>query len=137
MNNGLSKEEQTDNGKLTKQKGDWCELMAQAHYRKLGWWVYPKISGPIDFVIINETTGEVRFIDPKAKCDRKNTKTGGTKISRTVTHPIKDKLKITIAYVDEEGNIEEAYGKGLGEWHKEFKIARGANGQYTGEVVKK
>ena len=137
MDNGLSRDQQSANGKLTKQKGDWCELMAQAHYRKLGWWVYPKMSGPIDFVIINETTGEVHFIDTKAKCDRKNTKTGGTKISRTVTHPIKDKLKITIAYVDEEGNIEEAYGKGLGEWHKEFKIARGANGQYTGEVVKK
>jgi hypothetical protein len=137
MDNGLSKEEQSANGLLTKQKGDWCELMAQAHYRKLGWWVYPKMSGPIDFVIINETTGEVRFIDPKAKCDRKNTKTAGNKISRTVTHPIKDKLKITIAYVDDEGNVEEAYGKGLGEWHKEFKIARGANGQYTGKVLKK
>ena len=71
MNNGLSKEEQSDIGKLTKQKGDWCELMAQAHYRKLGWWVYPKMSGPIDFVIINETTGEVRFIDPKLKVNVK------------------------------------------------------------------
>jgi len=137
MNNGLSKEEQSDIGKLTKQKGDWCELMAQAHYRKLGWWVYPKMSGPIDFVIINETTGEVRFIDPKAKGERKNTKSSGNRISRTVTHPIKDKLKITIAYVDDEGNVEEAYAKGKEEWHKEFEIARGANGQYTGEVVKK
>jgi hypothetical protein len=137
MYNGLSKDQQRANGKLTKPKGDWCELMAQAHYRKLGWWVYPKMSGPIDFVIINETTGEVRFIDPKAKCDRKNTKTNGTKISRTVTHPIKDKIKITIAYVDDEGNVEEAYGKGLGEWHKEFKVARSKNGQFTGEVLKK
>ena len=137
MNNGLSKEEQSEIGKLTKQKGDWCELMAQAYYRKLGWWVYPKMSGPIDFVIINETTGEVRFIDPKAKGERKNTKSAGNKISRIVTHPIKDKLKITIAYVDDDGNVEEAYAKGKMEWHKEFKIARGANVQYTGEVVKK
>ena len=137
MNNGLSKKEQIDNGKLTKQKGDWCELMAQAHYRKLGWWVYPKMSGPIDFIIINETTGEVRFIDPKAKGERRNTKTSGNKISRTVTHPIKDKLKISIAYVDDEGNVEEAYAKGKAEWHKEFQIARNANGQYTGEVIKK
>ena len=29
------------------------------------------------------------------------------------------------------------YDKGKKEWHKEFKIARNANGQYTGEVVKK
>jgi len=137
MYNGLSKEEQSANGLLTKQKGDWCELVAQAYYRKLGWWVYPKMSGPIDFVIINETTGEVRFIDPKAKGERKNTKTAGNKISRVVDHPIKDKLKITIAYVDDEGNVEEAYGKGLGEWHKEFEIERNPHGQYTGKVLKK
>ena len=48
-----------------------------------------------------------------------------------------NKITITIAYVDDDGKVEEAYGKGLGEWHKEFKIARGANGQFTGEVVKK
>jgi len=137
MDNGLSKEQRSAHGLLTKQKGDWCELMAQAHYRKLGWWVYPKMSGPIDFVIINETTGEVRFIDPKAKCDRKNTKTAGNKISRIVTHPIKDKVKIEIVYVDDDGNVEEAYGKGLGEWHKEFKIERNMHGQYTGEVIKR
>ena len=137
MDNGLSKDQQSANGLLTKQKGDWCELMAQAHYRKLGWWVYPKMSGPIDFVIINETTGEVRFIDPKAKCARKHTKTTGKKISRVVTHPLKNKLNIEIVYVDDDGNIEEAYGKGLGEWHKEFKIAQNKNGQFTGEVLKK
>ena len=137
MNNGLSKEEQKEKGILTKQKGDWCELMAQAHYRKLGWWVYPKMSGPIDFVIVNPTTGEVRFIDPKAKGERKNTKSAGNRISRVVNHPIKDKIKIEIVYVDDEGKVEEAYGKGLKVWHEEHKIARGANGQFTGEVVKK
>ena len=137
MDNGLSKEQQSANGLLTKRKGDWCELMAQAHYRQLGRWIYPKMSGPIDMVIINETTGEVRFIDPKAKSDRKNTKTAGNKINRVVTHPIKDKIKIEIVYVDDNGKVEEAYGKGKIEWHKEFKIARNANGQYTGEVLKK
>ena len=136
MNNGLSKEEQKEKGILTKQKGDWCELMAQAYYRKLGWWIYPKMSGPIDFVIVNPTTGEVRFIDPKAKGERKNTKSGGNRISRTVKPKYK-KLNITIVYVDDDGNIEEAYGKGLKAWHEEHKIARGANGQFTGEVVKK
>ena len=137
MDNGLSKEEQTANGKLTMQKGDWCEMIVQAHFRKLGWWVYPKISGPIDMVIINETTGEVRFIDPKAKSDRKNTKTSGSKINRVVTHPIKDKVKIEIVYVDDDGKVEEAYGKGKKEWHKEFKIERNPHGQYTGKVLKK
>ena len=136
MNNGLSKEEQKEKGILTKQKGDWCELMAQAYYRKLGWWIYPKMSGPIDFVIINETTGQVRFIDPKAKGERKNTKSGGNRISRIVKPKYK-KLNITIVYVDDNGKVEEAYGKGLKVWHEEHKIARGANGQITGEVVKK
>ena len=137
MDNGLSKDQQSANGKLTKQKGDWCELMAQAHYCKLGWWIYPKMSGPIDLIILNKETGQVRFIDPKAKCDRKHTKMGGTKISRIVTHPIKDKVKIEIVYVDDDGNVEEAYGKGIGEWHKEFEIERNPNGQYTGKVLKK
>ena len=136
MNNGLSKEEQIDNGKLTKQKGDWCELMAQAHYRKLGWSVYFKMSGPIDFIIVDPTTGETRFMDAKAKGERKNTKSAGNRISRTVKPEYKN-LNITIAYVDNNGKVEEAYGKGLGEWHKEFKVARGKNGQYTGEAIKK
>ena len=136
MGNGLSKEEQIENGKLTKLKGDWCELMAQAHYRKLGWWVYPKMSGPIDFIIVDLTTGETRFMDAKAKGDRKNTKTAGHKINRTVKPEYKN-LNITIVYVDDNGKVEEAYGKGLKEWHKEFKISRNANGQYTGEILKK
>lgn len=136
MDNGLSKDQQSVNGKLTKQKGDWCELMAQAHYCKLGWSVYPKMSGPIDFIIVDLTTGETRFMDAKAKGERKNTRTGGTKISRTVKPEYKN-LNITIVYVDDNGKVEEAYGKGLGEWHKEFKVARSKNGQFTGEVLKK
>jgi len=136
MNNGLSKEEQTDKGKLTKQKGDWCELMAQAHYRKLGWSVYLKMSGPIDFIIVDLTTSETRFMDVKAKGERKNTKSAGNRISRTVKPEYKN-LNITIVYVDDNGKVEEAYGKGLKEWHKEHKISRNANGQYTGKVLKK
>ena len=136
MHNGLSKEEQTDNGKLTKPKGDWCELMAQAHYRKLGWSVYSKMSGPIDFIIVDLTTGETRFMDAKAKGERKNTKSAGNRISRIVKPEYKN-LNITIVYVDDNGKVEEAYGKGLKEWHKEHKISRNANGQYTGKVLKK
>ena len=136
MSNGLSKKEQRDKGKLAKPKGDWCELMAQAHFRKLGWSVYPKMSGPVDFIILDLTTGETRCMDAKAKGERKNTKSGGNRISRTVKPKYK-KLNITIVYVDDNGKVEEAYGKGLKVWHEEHKIARGANGQFTGEVVKK
>ena len=136
MYNGLSKDQQRANGKLTKPKGDWCELMAQAHYRKLGWSVYPKMSGPIDFIIVDLTTAETRFMDAKAKGERKDTKSAGNRISRTVKPEYKN-LNITIVYVDDNGKVEEAYGKGLGEWHKEFKVARSKNGQFTGEVLKK
>jgi hypothetical protein len=137
MNNGLSKEEQIDNGKLTKRKGDWCEIIVQAHFRKLGWLIYEKKSGPIDMVIINEETGEVRFIDVKYKNMRKGTQTYGARINRVVTTPLKNFIKIEIAYVDDNKNIEFAYADGIEKWHKEFKIARNANGQYTGEVLKK
>ena len=137
MKNGLNKEKQSSNGLVTKRKGDWCELMAQAYYRKLGYWIFQKMSGPIDLVLVHEETGETRYIDVKAKGERKNTKTSGNKINRSITHPIKDKIKITIAYVNDKGDVEESYAKGKKEWHKEFYIARGSNGQYTGEVVKK
>ena len=135
--NGLNKNQQRAKGKLTKQKGDWSELMVQAHYCKLGWWIYPKMSGPIDLIILNKKTGRVRFIDSKTTCGRKSTTTNGKKIRRVITHPIKDKVKIEIVYVDDDGGVEEAYGKGRREWNKEYKIARNKYGQYTGEVLRK
>ena len=137
MNNGLSKKEQRDKGKLTKQKGDWCELMAQAHFRKLGWLIYPKTSGPVDFVMINEKTGRVRYMDVKYKNTRQGTKTAGRRINRVNDSSLKKILKIEIVYVDDEGKIEFSYSKGKKKWHEEFKIDRNANGQYTGEVVRK
>ena len=60
MYNGLSNDQQSANGKLTKPKGDWCELMAQAHYCKLGWWIYPKMSGPIDLIYLIKK--QVKFV---------------------------------------------------------------------------
>ena len=137
MDNGLSKEEQTANGKLTMQKGDWCEMIVQAHFRKLGWLIYEKKSGPIDMVIINEETGEVRFIDVKYKNMRKGTQTNGARINRVVTTPLKNFIKIEIAYVDDNKNIEFAYADGRERWHKEYKINRDEKGQYTGEVIKR
>ena len=64
-------------------------MIVQAYYRKLGWLVYPKFSGPIDIILINEETGKVRFIDVKYKNTRKGTKTNGRRINRTVKTPLK------------------------------------------------
>ena len=135
--NGLDKETQISLGKKTKQKGDWAELIAAAYFRKLGYLVFNKMSGPIDSIFVHEKTGETRYVDVKTFNDRKNTKTGGNRINRTVTHPLKKILKIEIVYVDEHGNITFAYSKGREAWHKEHKIFRNEKGQYTGEVVKK
>ena len=137
MSNGLNKEEQISCGLLTRRKGDWCEMIVQAYYRKLGWLVYPKFSGPIDIVLINEKTGKVRFIDVKYKNTRQGTKTAGRRINRVNDSSLKKILKIEIVYVDDEGKIEFSYSKGKKKWHEEFKIDRNANGQYTGEVVRK
>ena len=135
--NGLDKETQISLGKKTKQKGDWAELIAGAYFRKLGYLVFNKMSGPIDSVFVHEKTGETRYVDVKTFNDRKNTKTGGNRINRTVKHPLKKILKIEIVYVDEHGNITFAYSKGREAWHEEHKIFRNEKGQYTGEVVKK
>ena len=137
MSNGLNKEEQISCGLLTRRKGDWCEMIVQAYYRKLGWLVYPKFSGPIDIILINEETGKVRFIDVKYKNTRKGTKTNGRRINRTIKTPLKKFLKIELIYVDDDGNIEFAYTNGRERWAKEFEVGRNKNGQYNGKVLKK
>ena len=68
---------------------------------------------------------------------RKGTQTYGARINRVVTTPLKNFIKIEIAYVDDNKNIEFAYADGIEKWHKEFKIARKPNGQYTGKVVER
>ena len=135
--NNLDKETQIKNGKGTQQKGDWCELVAAAHFRKENYHVFYKMSGPIDLVLVHQETGETRYIDVKYKNTRQGTNTLGKKINRTVKTPLKNFIKIEIIYVGDDGIPEASYSKGVKQWHKEFKIDRDSSGQYNGEVVRK
>ena len=135
--NNLDKETQIKKGKGAQQKGDWCELVAAAHFRKNNYHVFYKMSGPIDLVLVHQTTGKTRYIDVKYKNTRKNTNTINNKINRTVKSPLKNFIKIEIIYVDDEGQLEEAYSKGVKQWHKEFELERGRDGCYTGNIKKR
>ena len=135
--NNLDKETQITNGKGAQQKGDWCELVAAAHFRKENYHVFYKMSGPIDLVLVHQETGETRYIDVKYKNTRQGTNTLGKKINRTVKTPLKNFIKIEIIYVGDDGIPEASYSKGVKQWHKEFKIDRDSSGQYNGEVVRK
>ena len=135
--NNLDKETQIKNGKGTQQKGDWCELVAAAHFRKENYHVFYKMSGPIDLVLVHQETGETRYIDVKYKNTRQGTNTSGRKINRTVKTSLKNFIKIEIIYVGDDGIPEASYSKGVKQWHKEFKIDRDSSGQYNGEVVRK
>ena len=68
--NNLSKEEQIEKGRGAQQKGDWCELIAAAHFRKEGYLVFTRMSGPIDLVLVHQDTGETRYVDVKYKNTR-------------------------------------------------------------------
>ena len=133
--NNLSKEQQKTNGKGAVQKGDWCELIAAAHFRKNNYLVFTRMSGPIDLVLVDQDTGETRYIDVKYKNTRQGTKTKGRRINRTVTSLLKNFIKIEIIYVGDDGQIEQAYSNGRPRWHKEFKIDRDSSGQYNGKVI--
>ena len=133
--NNLSKEQQKTNGKGAVQKGDWCELIAAAHFRKNNYLVFTRMSGPIDLVLVNQDTGETRYIDVKYKNTRQGTKTKGRRINRTVTSLLKNFIKIEIIYVGDDGQIEQAYANGSQKWHKEFAIGKDALGHYTGKVI--
>ena len=135
--NNLDKETQIKNGKGTQQKGDWCELIAAAYFRKNNYHVFPRISGPIDLVLVHQLTGETRYIDVKYKNTRKAMKTKGRRINRPVTTPLKKFIKIEVVYVGDDCQLEKAYAKGAKKWHTEFKIDRDSTGQYNGKVVKK
>ena len=65
--NNLSKEQQKIKGQGTLQKGDYCEYIAAAHFRKEGYLVFHKMSGPIDMVLVHQNTGETRYVDVKYK----------------------------------------------------------------------
>ena len=135
--NNLTKEEQIKKGQGTQQKGDWCELIAAAHFRKDNYLVFSRMSGPIDMVLIHQDTGETRYIDVKYKNTRQGMKTRGRRINRPITTPLKNKIKIEIIYVGDDGQIEKAYSKGVKQWHQEFKLDRDSLGQYNGEVIRK
>jgi|TARA_R110001632_G_C11011866_1_gene379182 hypothetical protein len=135
--NNLTKEEQIKKGQGTQQKGDWCELIAAAHFRKDNYLVFSRMSGPIDLVLIHQDTGETRYIDVKYKNTRQGMKTRGRRINRPITTPLKNKIKIEIIYVGDDGQIEKAYSKGVKQWHQEFEVDRDSLGQYNGEVIRK
>ena len=135
--NNLTKEEQIKKGQGTQQKGDWCELIAAAHFRKDNYLVFSRMSGPIDMVLVHQDTGETRYIDVKYKNTRQGMKTRGRRINRPITTPLKNKIKIEIIYVGDDGQIEKAYSKGVKQWHQEFKVDRDSLGQYNGEVIRK
>ena len=133
--NGLDEETQVLNGQQTRQKGDTCELFAAAYFRKLGYLVFHKMSGPIDLALVHQETGEIRFFDVKYKNTRQGTKTKGRRINRTVTSPLKKYIKIEIVYVDDEGKVEFPFAQGREEWAKKFKVDRNEKGQYNGKVL--
>ena len=133
--NNLSKEQQKIKGQGTLQKGDWCEYIAAAHFRKEGYLVFEKMSGPIDLVLVHQDTGETRYVDVKYKNTRQGTKTKGRRINRTVSSPLKKFIKIEIIYVGDDGQIEQAYAKGAKRWHQEFVIGKNALGHYNGKVI--
>jgi len=139
--NNLSKEQQIEKGKGTQQKGDWCEYIAAAHFRKEGYLVFHKMSGPIDFVLVHQDTGETRYIDIKYKNTRQGTNTKGKRINRCVISRrgkiLKQFINIEIIYVGKDGQMEKAYGKGLKQWHQEYKLGKNAVGHYNGEVVER
>jgi len=139
--NNLSKEEQILKGQGTAQKGDWAEYIVAAHFRKEDYFVFHKMSGPIDLVLVHQDTGETRYVDVKYKNTRQGTNTKGLKINRTVNSRLGKLLKqfinIEIIYVGDDGQIEQAYSKGRKQWHREFKIGKNEKGQYNGKVTER
>ena len=139
--NNLSKEQQKMNGQGAVQKGDWCELIAAAHFRKEGYLVFTRMSGPIDLILVHQDTGETRYVDVKYKNTRQGTNTQGLRINRSVNSRLGKLLKqfinIEIIYVGDDGQIEQAYSKGRKQWHREFKISKNKKGQYNGRVIER
>ena len=139
--NNLSKEQQIIRGQGTAQKGDWCEYIAAAHFRKEGYLVFMKMSGPIDLILLHQDTGETRYVDVKYKNTRQGTNTKGKRINRSVNSRLgkilKQFINIEIIYVGDDGQIEQAYSKGRKQWHREFKIGKNEKGQYNGKVTER
>ena len=133
--NNLDVETQILKGQQAQQKGDACELEAAAYFRKLGYLIFQRMSGPIDLVLVHQETGETRYVDVKYKNTRQGTKTLGRRINRTVTSPLKKYITIEIVYVDDEGKVEFPSAQGREEWAKKYKVDRNEKGQYNGKVI--
>ena len=89
-----------------KQKvGDVNELKATIKFLKEGYWVFRNVSpkGPIDMVIVNEKTGEVRKIDVKTTNYRQSWKPG-TKIHRQRTLE-QVKLKVEYVFMEKDDDV--------------------------------
>ncbi len=85
-----------------KQKvGDVNELKATIKFLKEGYWVFRNVSpkGPIDMVIVNEETGEVRLIDVKTNSYREAYKK--TKRRKKLTEE-QEKLGVEFVYLDKD-----------------------------------
>ena len=119
----------------TRQKGDASELFAAAYFRKLGYLIFHKMSGPIDLVLVHQETGETRYIDVKYKNTRQGTKTMGRRINRVITSPLKKCIKIEIVYVESGGKVEFPIAQGRSEWAKKYKIDIKEKGQYNGKII--
>jgi len=133
--NSLDVETQILKGQQAQQKGDACELAAATYFRKLGYLIFQRMSGPIDLVLVHQETGETRYVDVKYKNTRQGTKTLGRRINRTVTSPLKKYITIEIVYVDDEGKVEFPSAQGREEWAKKYKVDRNEKGQYNGKVI--
>ena len=93
--------------------GDIAEAMVSLHYMKDGWEVFPSQtnSGPIDLVIVNTDTKEVRYIDVKSRevWDRNKT-TGQYNNWRVKPSPVQVSLGVRFVYVERSsGTICEDY----------------------------
>jgi len=92
------------------QKGLLSKISVMRHYTQRGWYVYNETmgTGPIDIVIVNPNTGEVRFIDVKTMSFRSSTaKRPNTMINRS-TSDVQKKLGVKLVYYNTEtGDVKE------------------------------
>jgi len=89
-------------GRDTQKIGDINELRAAIKFLKEGYYVFKNISlkGPIDMVLVDQKTGEVRKIDVKTTSYRLSWRPG-TRISRVLSKEQK-RLGVEFLFLDKE-----------------------------------
>jgi hypothetical protein len=89
-------------GRDTQKIGDVNELRAAIKFLKEGYYVFKNISlkGPIDMVIVDEKTGEVRKIDVKTNSYRVTWRPG-TRIARQLSKE-QERLGVEFVFLDKE-----------------------------------